>query len=365
MQTSLNKTELALLLNQVPGLGDFLIRRILTYYESFDQFKKVSARHLEAIDGIGKVRAADLTSFEFDREAIDEEFRFLDRIKGEIIPFWSDDYPSRLKNLDGMPLLLYWCGNKSALESDSIAVVGTRKPTQYGITAADFFTRDLVNAGLTIVSGFARGIDTIAHQTAIKEGGTTIAVMGSGFKHIYPSENKSLIPKLIENGGILSEYSPFTLPDPGHFPDRNRIISGLSYGTLVVEAAESGGALITAAYALEQNKEVFAVPGEVFQDRSKGTNRLILNGQAKLVLSAQDILAELPGFSVNQKEKISLPELSLFEEKIYNALGGEPIHIDVLAEKCEMKTSELLIHLLTLEFKALVRQIPGKYFMKY
>lgn len=364
MMTVPKKTELVLLLRQVPGLGETNIRRLLNYYSSFDELKSVSARHLEAIDGIGPKRAAETASFRFDRDVLEKELRFLEKNEIDLLTPWTDNYPEVLKPLDGMPLILYWMGNRKVLEEPGLAIVGTRQPTSYGQRAAEYFSRDLVRAGLTIVSGFARGIDTAAHLGALAEGGRTIAVLGSGFNYLYPAENKPLVPRILESGGLLTEYPPFTRPDPAFFPERNRLISGLSLGTLVVEAAETGGALITAAYALDQNKEVFAVPGEIFQDRSKGTNRLILNGQAKLVLSAGDILSELRGFSSRQPEPRVLPELSLFEEKIYGILSQEPLHIDVLGDASEMSSAELMIHLLSLEFKGAIRQLPGKYFIR-
>lgn len=364
MTTFDDKIKLALFLFQVPKLGNYRIKQLMSVYTSLEHILSVSFHNLSQIEGIGEPTAKEILKFSYRFEAVNKILEQCEKSGISLLGFWMENYPSALKVLDGMPVLLYFKGNLESLNLPSVAIVGTRHPSAYGKRTADFFSTELAQSGLQIVSGFARGIDTIAHLSAIKSDGSTIAVLGSGFNHIYPAENKSMIPKIYEKGGILTEYSPDTKPDSGHFPERNRIISALSAGTLIIESGESGGALITASYALEQNKEIFSVPGEIFSEKSKGTNKLILNGTAKPVLSVNDILDELPQFRTTPKKEKPKPELTIFEEPIYNSLSEKPIHIDELAELLGTPTSELLIHLLGLEFKSVVRQLPGKYFVR-
>jgi DNA processing protein len=245
--------------------------------------------------------------------------------------------------------------------------VGTRGPSNYGIIQCEKVVEDLARQNITIVSGLARGIDSIAHRTALKNGGRTIAIIGSGLDVIYPPENKKLFNEIAEKGDIISEYPLGTKPDAQNFPKRNRIISGLSLGCLVVETAITGGAMQTAAFALDQNREVFAIPGNLGVRQSEGTNMLIQKGEAKLVRNAEDILVEL---ELKLKPVIgkNIPkptvELNLFEEKILNSLDGEPLQIDNISSITQLSTSECLVHLLSLEFKGLVKQMPGKIFSR-
>lgn len=360
-----NKILLSLLLEQVSGLGQYRIKNLVSIYDSIDHVEKATEKNLSKVEGIGEQSAAEIKRTVFDYKKAERVISQIQQHNAEIIGFWSENYPKRLKVLDGMPVLLYFKGNREVLNSEGVAVVGTRTPSSYGKSVTEFFTKGLVQSGLTIYSGFARGVDTIAHSVSLSEGGSTIAVLGSGFNNIYPSENKNLLPKIFEKGGILTEFHPDTKPDGKNFPQRNRIISGLALGSLVVEAAETGGALITAAYALEQNKEVFAVPGEIFADRSKGTNRLIMNGSAKLVLTPEDILSEINFTKSETKIPTKpMPELSIFELPVYEKLSSKPIHVDELATLLGLPVSELLIQLLGLEFKSVVRQLPGKYFVR-
>ncbi len=222
--------------------------------------------------------------------------------------------------------------------------------------------------GLTVVSGLARGIDTAAHTAALKAGGRTLAVIGSGIDVIYPSENKRLAERISHKGAILSEYEMGAKPDAVNFPRRNRIISGLALGTLIVETTETGGAMITASTALDQNREVFAVPGPITENRSRGTNLLIKEGRAKLVEQVDDIVSELqtklrPRLRTEEK-KIEIP-LSLFEKRLFDCLGSGPLHIDAIAAQTGLATSDALVNLLSLEFKGIVKQLPGKMFVRF
>jgi DNA processing protein len=265
---------------------------------------------------------------------------------------------------------VHFFGTTGAWTGPSLGVVGTRFPSEYGRTAAEHFSRDLVKLGITGVSGLARGVDTIAHGAALKEGGTTIAVIGSGLDVIYPPENKGLSHRMRDHGAVISEYEMGAQPDAANFPKRNRLISGLSLGTLVIETDVNGGAMITANMALDQNREVFAVPGNIGAKRSRGCNLLIREGKAKLVESVDDILVELgsalPGVfrKTALREAQPVPELTLFEQKIYEGLSPAPLHIDEIAGRSGCSVSDALVNLLSLEFKGLVRQLPGKLFIR-
>ncbi len=285
----------------------------------------------------------------------------------KITTYWDDDYPINLKNIYYPPLILYSLGNISEMDNQSIAIVGTRKNTDYGKYVAQYFSSELANKNITIVSGMARGIDSIAHKAAIRENGRTIAVVGSGLDIIYPPENINLFNQIIENGVVFSEFPLGTKPDAQNFPKRNRIIAGLTLGTLVIETKENGGAMQTAKFAFDQNKEVFAVPGNITSNQSNGTNILIQRNGAKLVRVPEDILLELQFNLTPDIGKTNIKstiELSLFEEKVFNTLDIQPKQIDNIAIESALSISDTLVNLLSLEFKGLIQQLPGKLFKK-
>jgi DNA processing protein len=301
------------------------------------------------------------------RKQVEEESGKLSKLGARIVTVWDSAYPSILKKIYDPPLLLYIIGEFAEQDNYAISVVGTRVPTNYGTVQCEKIVGDLAQQNITIVSGLARGIDSVAHKAALKNGSRTIAVIGSGLDVIYPPENKKLFNEIADRGVIISEYPLGTKPDAQNFPKRNRIISGLSLGCLVVETALSGGAMQTAAFALDQNREVFAIPGNLGVRQSEGTNILIQKGEAKLVRNAEDILVEL---ELKLKPVIgkNIPrpsvELNLFEEKILNSLDVEPLQIDSISSLTQLSTSECLVHLLSLEFKGLVKQLPGKMFSR-
>ena len=268
-------------------------------------------------------------------------------------------YPSRLKEIYDYPPVLYVKGNLLPEDELSVAVVGTRKPTVYGRQVTEELVTELSRNRITIASGPARGIDTIAHHTALKNGGRTIAVMGCGVNVIYPSENTALAKQILENGALISECAIDAGPRPENFPRRNRILSGLTLGTLVTEAGEGSGALITADYALEQNREVFAVPGSILSPQSAGTNRLIQQG-AKLVRTAFDIMEELNVRAVaGQFEfKEVLPDNDM-EKQLLKFLGVEPVHIDEVCRASGLPTSTVSSTLAMMELKGMVKQSGG------
>ena len=270
---------------------------------------------------------------------------------------------------------LYVNGDFKESDVNAVGIVGSRTPTQYGLKACEEISYELALRGITVVSGMARGIDSAAHIGAIKAGGRTIAVMGSGHNKIYPAENRRLYEKIVNSGAVVSEYTDDTSPLSGNFPRRNRIISGLSRGVLVVEAARRSGSLITTNFALEQGREVFAMPGNINSGRSNGTNALIKEG-AKLVESAEDIIEELKLNFENKiqeptglKEKPAvagrfIPQMSQEEKSIYDILGDEPRTVDDISEITEIPIKKIYEIILKMELKKLAKALPGENFVR-
>ncbi len=357
------------LLLSVERIGPAKIRSLLSKFRNLHNILNASINELQEVEGISKELSSRIRKIssrkEEVKEFVEKELAKLKKIGGRIVTVWDEDYPPLLKKIYDPPLLLYVKGKFDEKDKYSIAVVGTRVPTNYGKLQTERIVSDLALQGITIVSGLARGIDSIAHKTAMKNNSRTIAVIGSGLDVIYPPENKKLFDEISEKGVIISEFSLGTKPDAVNFPKRNRIISGISLGTLVIETGINGGAMQTARLSLDQNREVFAVPGNLGVRQSEGTNLLIQRGEAELVTSAEDILTELElklkpviGKNIPKPEK----DLNIFEEKIYNSLTNEPLHIDKISELTNLSTSDCLVHLLSLEFKGLVKQLPGKVF---
>jgi DNA processing protein len=354
-------------LSAVPGVGSNRLRTLVSHFRDATAVLHASPRELIKVSGIDKKTALSIARFRDGKKFADQQLARLNRVEGRIITFWDAEYPEPLKKIYDPPAFLFLLGSMIADDAYAIAIVGTRTPTTYGKIIAEKFSEHLAGLGLTIVSGLARGIDTTAHAAALKAGGRTLAVIGSGIDVIYPSENKRLAERISHKGAILSEYEMGAKPDAVNFPRRNRIISGLALGTLIVETTETGGAMITASTALDQNREVFAVPGPITESRSSGTNRLIKEGRAKLVDCVDDIVSELqtkltPRLKTEEK-RIEIP-LSLFERRLLDCLGTEPLHIDAIAEQTSLATSDALVNLLSLEFKGLVKQLPGKLFVR-
>lgn len=353
----------------IDGIGPGTIINLIKKFRSFENILSATPKDFDSVERVSsslfhKIGNA-AQSVDYHLKMTEKELHKIEKMGGSVISLWDDKYPLLLKNVFYPPLLLYILGNVDELSSNCVAIVGTRTPTDYGKIWAGKFTTELCKADVTIVSGLARGIDSIAHETAIKSGGKTIAVIGSGLDVIYPPENSQLFKRIKDIGCVISEFPLGTKPDAQNFPKRNRIISGLSLGTLVIETRCNGGAIQTAAHALNQNREVFAIPGNLGVSQSEGTNLLIKRSEAKLVQNADDILNELnlTHKHINRKPDISHLELSLFEEKIFTSLTDGALHIDELSEKVSIDTSECLVYLLQLEFKGLVRQLPGKMFI--
>jgi DNA processing protein len=269
-------------------------------------------------------------------------------------------YPTYLREIPNPPPVLYVQGEILPSDQWAVAVVGTRRLTTYGRQMTQDLVRGLVHNNVTVVSGLARGIDAIAHQTAIEVGGRTLAVLGSGLDCVYPAENRKLIPPLLAGqGAVISEYALGTQPEAKNFPPRNRVISGLSLGVIVVEAGQRSGALITADFALEQNREVMAVPGNVTSPASRGPNRLIQEG-AKLITSVEDVLEELNLLMVAEHTavQLALPETAE-EAALLSALSRQPVHIDALCRATGLPSSQVSSTLTMMELKGMVQQVGG------
>jgi len=362
----INVREL-LRLSSVPRIGPQKIRALIARFKTPENVFSASARDLITVPGIDKKLASHILHHTTDETYADEQLKRLNKLGGRIITLWDKEYPDLLRKIYDPPAFLFILGKFKEIDARPLALVGTRHPTPYGQRVAESLTRELAQHAITIVSGCARGVDTIVHSTALKCGTRTIAVIGSGLDVPYPPENKKLMDRIADDGVVLSEFPMGTKPDAPNFPRRNRIISGLSLGTIVIESAEDGGALITATTALDQDREVFAVPGNITEKRSSGPNKLIRDGRAKLVTNAQDIFDELASqlhLAYDQHDNKTQMDLTPTEQLLFEFLSGDPIHIDVLSEKTELSTSDTLVTLLSLEFKGLVRQLPGKLFIR-
>jgi len=339
-------------------MGPRRIRNLIRHYPEVEDITRLSKTDLCRADGISAEIALNIRAMDdgYGRLALDN----IATIGGRYCSYWDEEYPDLLKTVYDAPVGIFTLGDIPA--GPAIAIVGTRRITAYGRKMAEKLTAGLVKAGLTIVSGMATGVDTVCHRTAIREGGKTLAVLGNGPDVCYPAANRELRKSIIRHGALISEFTPGTRPDAPNFPRRNRIISGLALGTLVVEAGRKSGALITAYNALDQNREVFALPGRVDSKQSAGCHHLIQRG-AKLVATVEDILEELH-LDTGLKQVELMPELSTGEKEIYDLLSSDPIPIDDLCLKLHKDTPEVLATLLLLELKNAVVQLPGKMFSR-
>jgi len=280
--------------------------------------------------------------------------------QGISILTWEDDlYPQRLKEIDQPPPVLYVRGALTKEDAWAVAVVGTRRISAYGRQVTEELASFLAANGVTVVSGLARGVDAVAHQSALKAGGRTIAVLGSGVDRVYPPEHGQLAAKIVASGALVSDYAPGTAPEASNFPPRNRIISGLAMATVVVEAGETSGALITAQFAIDQGREVFAVPGNILAPQSKGTNRLIAEG-ARPMISARDLLdvMNLTRVTEQRSVRMALPSDEI-ESRLMSVLTHEPLHMDEIREQTGLPIERVSATLAMMELKGLVRQVGG------
>jgi DNA processing protein len=342
--------------NLIPGIGRVRFTQIENYFGSIekawnaglDEFKKAGLDD-STINSIAQWRpkiSPDIETVKLEKYYI-KAFNYHDK-----------DYPARLKEIHDFPPVIYIRGEILDVDEYCLAVVGTRNPSVYGRQLAEEIVSELAHSKITIISGLAKGIDTIAHQSALNAGGRTIAVMGGGLDSVYPAENANLARSILKSGALVSEYAPGTKPRPENFPRRNRIMSGLCLGVLVIEAGETSGSLITAHMAFEQDREVFAIPGSVLSPASIGTNKLIMEGTARLVRNAADILQELNLTAV--AEQIEVKEVvpaSDTEAVILKQLGAEPRHIDEISRASGLPVSVTSSTLAMMELKGMVKQI--------
>lgn len=357
-----------LTLKRVPGVGNLLFRRLVGHFGSPEGVFEADPSAIGKIQGISAPLAAMLSHYQAPDEilsTITHELETVQKNRWRIIPLTHPDYPPLLLQIPDPPPFLYVYGT-IATGFLNLAVVGSRGATSYGISSTRKLVTDLARQKVVIVSGMARGIDTVAHQAAIAANGMTVAVLGTGLDRIYPRENERLFHQIADNGAVITEFPLSSGPEPHHFPIRNRIISGMCHGTLVVEATAQSGSLITARLAAEQNREVFAVPGNIYSPKTVGTHHLIRQG-AKLVIHAGDIIEEFsnlpcPEKSDEKPEALPLPPLNPEEAGILEKLDPEPIHIDDLVRQLDIPAGRLSGLLLRMELKGLVAQMPGKRF---
>ena len=355
-------------LSAIPKIGPRKCLQLLENFNSPDNVWHASKSELEKMQFLNEEAISHILNSKY-KEVVYKHLENIEKHKIQIITINDDAYPFYLKNIHDPPVVLYVRG-KLIKGEKFISVIGSRKATAYGLNIATTISSELARLGITVISGFARGIDSCAHNASLNVGGRTVAVLGCGPDIIYPSENKNLMDKIINSGAVVSEFVPGTPPLAQNFPARNRIISGASVGVVVVEAGEKSGTLITSYFALEQGREVFAVPGNITSLNSKGTNRLIKDG-AKIVTCIEDILEELNvplqtnNIYCNQKKalrKIDYERLESEEVDIVKQLEMEPLHIDLLAKKCGFSMHIINSILVLLEMKGIIEQLPGKVF---
>jgi DNA processing protein len=356
-----------LALSLTPGVGGILIKRLLDRFGTPEAVFQAPLVELLQIEGLGEKVAREIQKGPVDKK-VEKELSLLGEVGGKMMTVKDASYPKRLKEIYDPPPLLYVRGELKEEDELAVAIVGSRKTTPYGRWITEKMGQELARHGITIVSGMARGIDSHAHEGALSGGGRTIAVLGCGVDVVYPPENRNLYKRMINQGAVLSEFPMGSPPEGGHFPKRNRIISGLSIGVVVVQAGMESGSLITANYALEQGREVFAVPGNVGSDSSRGTHQLIKDG-AKLVESSEDILEEvLPQWRKEREapKDVERPVRDLTDEEmvLFEQLGETPLHIDALIRRSQFEPGKVSSLLLNLELKGLISQWPGKCFSK-
>ncbi len=348
------------------------------YWVGFNLIKGIGAvrmqaliNHFDDLESVWKAAPADLAGAGLSLKLIERVVQAreqvdLEKVWGRIesqgikILTWKDEvYPQRLKEIEQPPPVLYVRGDYLPDDLFAVAIVGTRRVTPYGRQITEELSSYLASNGITVISGLARGVDAIAHQTALKAAGRTVGVLGSGVDKIYPPEHRQLAEKMMEHGAIISDYAPGTPPDASNFPPRNRIISGLSLAVVVIEAGETSGALITAEFAAEQGREVFAVPGSILAPQSKGTNKLIQNGALPL-LSVNDLMQALNLTRMGEhKAARKIIPADETEARLMNVLSAEPLHVDEIRNQTELPIEKVSATLALMELKGMVRQVGG------
>jgi DNA processing protein len=394
-------------LSIIPGVGYQTIRRLLTAFESAQRALDATLEELTQVEGLTANISQQLVSGK-SRVSVDQELELIEAHNCHLLAINDSTYPMLLKEIADPPPLLYVRGELGQPDAPSITIVGTRSPTNYGKTISRQLSQQLAESGITVISGFARGIDTCAHQGALQANGRTIAVLGNGLSQIYPAENRELADEIMKSGALISEFPMAVPPFPKNFPRRNRVVSGMSSGTVVVEASIRSGSLITARHAAEQGREVFAVPGQIFSNQSKGSHQLINQG-AKLINAIDDIWEAFPnrrltpsltspptplpldqndsargrvnsnlfaevsardtsigstGTSSANPSVQATQQLSTDERAILEAIGVPCSHIDQIARTTALPMNKVSSALVMLELKGIVQQMPGKQFAR-
>jgi DNA processing protein len=358
------RKEAFIALNMVPRLGPVNVRRLLELFGSPDRVLIASRGELSAIDGLGQDIVDSILSWESSVDLQKEMIRVRE-FGAAILTLDDAEYPSQLREIHDPPTVLYVWGKLEPRDRHAIGVVGSRRTSHYGLESAKKISYQIAYSGLTVVSGLARGIDTAAHQAALAAKGRTVAVLGAGLNHLYPAENLALAEKIADSGALVTEFSMDTTPDRQTFPIRNRIISGWGFGLLVVEAGYNSGALISASQAAEQGRNLYAIPGPIDRPTSYGTNRLIQQG-AKLVMSVEDILEDVQVLFPKSPEltRSKPPDLEGDLLLVYEAIAPQETPIDEIIRRSRLGAGAATAALLQLEMRHLVKQLPGKHFVK-
>ncbi|HZC35086.1 MAG TPA: DNA-processing protein DprA [Chthoniobacterales bacterium] len=360
----MTRTEAYIALNMVAHLGPIRLRKLLDRFQDPQRILQAKRTELEGVEGLPNPAIEAILSWESEND-LSGELRRISEYGARILTQEDPIYPRLLREIYDPPIVLYVWGEILERDQHAIGVVGSRRTTHYGIESAKRLSYQIAYSGITVVSGLARGIDTAAHQGALAAKGRTIAVLGTGLHHLYPAENRELAEKISTSGAIVTEFPMETTPDRQTFPMRNRIISGLSFGLLVVEAGANSGALISASQAAEQGRSLYAVPGPIDRPTSFGSNRLIQQG-AKLVMSVDDILEDLQTLFPKAPELVvsQPPDLEGDLLTVYKAIGSTETSIDTVIDASGLTAGAVSAALLQLEIRRLVRQLPGKFFVK-
>lgn len=354
-------------LSMMKGVGGDTFKKLIYHFETLENLRKATQKDFLEIRGIGQITARNIANG--FKTFVKDEFDHAEKNAYRIVTLFDSEYPSSMLELYDPPLVFFIKGEIKAEDKLSIGIVGSRSPTTYGKYQAERFSFHLASSGFTVVSGLAYGVDTFAHKGALHGEGRTLAVIGNGFQHCYPEQNRELMEKITDNGAVITEYLYKTPPIGKNFPRRNRLVAALSLGILVVEARVNSGSLITTRHALELGREIFAIPGPVSSPESEGTHKLITEG-ARLVQKPEDILEELGELEILLKpvmqEAASNQVHNLNEDEvlIVDLLGSSPIHFDAVFNKLNFEISELLSFLSLLEIKGLIKSHPGQFFSK-
>ena len=360
----MTEQEALLVLNAVPLLGAIRIRKLMSFFGSALEVLQASFEELSQCGILLPTVAENIFHFSKDK-FLQDEYNLIQRKGIAVLTAADENYPCSLKNFEDAPVVLYIKGEIDCLKQSSVAIVGSRAASFYGCKSAKTFAQAFSRAGILVVSGLARGIDTAAHQGTLEAGGKTIAVIGCGFNHMYPKENLSLMETIARHGAVVSEFACAMPPLKQNFPWRNRIISALSLATVVIEAGRKSGALITADYALSQNKDVYVLPSNIDSDTALGSNQLIQDG-ARVALNPDDVLSQIKEDYTPLISKDREPVLLLSEEqsKVYPHITHQPVHLDDLARYSGLNISSLMNIALSLELKRAIRQLPGQYYVR-